>query len=84
MAKRSETPAPLGHYATGLQSALIAFIVGGSFVSFQYNEMLWHVFGLTIALDHVAASEAARIRDEKARESTPTVVAEPAEEFAWA
>ena len=46
MAKRGEVPDSLGHYATGLESSLIAFCVGGTFVSFHYNEMLWHFFGV--------------------------------------
>jgi probable O-glycosylation ligase (exosortase A-associated) len=85
MAKRKEIPASLGHYATALESALIAFAVGGSFVPFQYVEMLWHFFALTIALERVAATEAAIIRDRQAREAkTVAPAATPAEEFAWA
>jgi hypothetical protein len=30
--------------------SLVVFAVGGSFVIFQYTEMLWHVVGLTMAL----------------------------------
>lgn len=84
MAQRGETSAALEHYATGLQSALVAFMVGGSFVSFHYSEMLWHFFALTIALEQVGETEAARVRDQQARASNPDIVATPAEEFAWA
>lgn len=84
MALRGETPASLAHYATALESALFAFMVGGSFVSFHYCEMLWHFFALTIALERVAATEAARIREQQTREIQPAMVAKPTEEFAWA
>ena len=87
-ARRGEIPGPLGPYAIALESSLIAFMVGGSFVSFQYCEMLWHFFALSIALDRVAVAEAAanRIRREEAER---TAIAEPAgpdpdRDFAWA
>jgi probable O-glycosylation ligase (exosortase A-associated) len=46
--------AALGVYATALETAMVAFAVGGSFVSFQYNEMLWHTVGLSAALNAIA------------------------------
>ena len=88
MARRGEIAESLGRYAIGLESALVAFAVGGSFVSFQHNEMLWHFFALTMALEHVATSQAAagapRVEDRatplpQAREP----VREPEPEFAW-
>ncbi|MDP3718904.1 MAG: putative O-glycosylation ligase, exosortase A system-associated [Acidobacteriota bacterium] len=88
-AQRGEIPGPLGPYAIGLESALIAFIVGGSFVSFQYNEMLWHFFALTMALEAVAVKEAATERARLAALATPRPVAAvrpaamPEPEFAW-
>jgi putative inorganic carbon (hco3(-)) transporter len=44
----------LGKSAVALQTSLVVFLVGGSFVIFQYNEMLWHFVGLTIALERLA------------------------------
>jgi probable O-glycosylation ligase (exosortase A-associated) len=44
----------LGQSARALEASLIVFLVGGSFVIFQYNEMLWHYIGLTIALAELA------------------------------
>lgn len=87
-AQRGEIPGPLGPYAIGLESSLIAFIVGGSFVSFQYCEMLWHFFALTMALEAVAVKEAAaeRIRVESLAApaaTPPRAIAEPEPEFAW-
>lgn len=84
-AERGEIPGPLGPYAIGLESSLVAFVIGGSFVSFQYSEMLWHYFALTIALERVAVAEAAanRVRAEQEQQARQTDdAAEP--DFAWA
>jgi len=85
MAQRGDVSAAMGRYANGMQSALVAFMVGGSFVSFHYCEMLWHFFALTMALEQVAATQAADIRERQMREKAiPAVIAEPKEEFVWA
>ncbi|HEY1249018.1 MAG TPA: hypothetical protein VGE97_08535, partial [Nitrososphaera sp.] len=52
----------LSQSAAALETGLVVFIVGGSFLPFQYNEMLWHYIGFTIVLEvitirYVAASE---------------------------
>ena len=77
-AQRGEIPGPLGPYAIGLESALIAFMIGGSFVSFQYCEMLWHFFALTMALEAVAIEEAAAERARLAALAAPPVAARTA------
>jgi O-antigen ligase len=84
MAKRGEISESLGHYAIGLESALVAFMVGGTFVPFHYVEMLWHFLALTMALENVAAAQAASIREQRKRETKPAVGEEPVEEFVWA
>jgi len=84
MAKRGEIPESFAHYGTGLETALVAFIVGGTFVPFHYVEMLWHFLALTMALDNVAQAQAASIREQRKRETKPAVVEEPVEEFVWA
>ena len=38
-----------------------AFMVGGSFVPFQYNEMVWHVLGITMALDGIVKGRLAQV-----------------------
>jgi O-antigen ligase len=43
-------------YAAGMQMSLVAYIVGATFLSFQYNEMFWHLIGLTVALDRITAA----------------------------
>jgi probable O-glycosylation ligase (exosortase A-associated) len=86
-AKRGEVSAPLGAFATAFETSLVAFVVGGSFVSFHYCEMLWHYFALTIALERVAVREMAAHRalqtvtEEPA--FSPTAAPEPEPEFAW-
>jgi probable O-glycosylation ligase (exosortase A-associated) len=40
-------------YATALQTSLVVFAVGGTFLNSQYNEMYWHLIGLTIALARI-------------------------------
>jgi putative inorganic carbon (HCO3(-)) transporter len=84
MAKRGEVSASLGHYATGLESSLIAFVVGGTFVSFHYNEMLWHFFALTVALERVAMVEAVAVREQRQQAVQPAAVTHPTEDFVWA
>ncbi len=53
-AKATAQSADLAKFAFALEAGVIAFMVGGSFVPFQYNEMLWHTFGLGIALNALA------------------------------
>lgn len=78
-------PKELGAYAIALESGLVAFIVGGSFVSFQYCEMLWHYFGLTMALERVAvAAEAeSRARTEGNETAQAPAATDREPEFAW-
>jgi probable O-glycosylation ligase (exosortase A-associated) len=84
-ARAGQIAAPLGSYAIGLESALVAFIVGGSFVSFHYCEMLWHFFALTMALERVAVSDMALAREKADAETPAPVVPSRAQEpeFAW-
>lgn len=37
-------------YANALMTSLVTFAVGGTFLSFQYNEMIWHLIGLSSTL----------------------------------
>ena len=79
-AARGEIPRELGRYAVGLEAALVAFAVGGTFVPFQYYEMLWHYFALTMALEAVAATEASAVR---ARAAVVADAERPVPSFAW-
>jgi O-antigen ligase len=88
--RKGELPDTMGAYAIAFESSLIAFIVGGSFVSFHYCEMLWHFFALTIALERVAVAELAaqRVRIEQQlqqqTEPVPASDSQPEPDFVWA
>jgi len=49
-------------YGNALISALVVFCVAGSFVSAQYAEMAWHIFGLAAALHFIAIKESRELR----------------------
>jgi probable O-glycosylation ligase (exosortase A-associated) len=49
-------PKELEAYALALEMGLVAFIVGGSFVVLQYNELVWHFIGLTMVLHALAVA----------------------------
>ena len=89
MAKRGEVTESLGRYAIGMESSLVAFAVGGAFVSYHYNEMLWHFFALTMALEQVAVTQAADARQRLEATKAPPLpkagvpIREPEPEFAW-
>lgn len=55
-------------YANALLISFVVFAVGGTFLSSQYNEMLWHFFALSTALSLVSTAEA------EAKERTTEVV----------
>ncbi|MBI4605067.1 MAG: putative O-glycosylation ligase, exosortase A system-associated [Planctomycetes bacterium] len=46
----------LQKYATSVETCLVVFVVGGTFLPFQYNEMYFHVVGLSMALAGIAES----------------------------
>jgi probable O-glycosylation ligase (exosortase A-associated) len=52
--KRDPDHRDLRLYANALMTSIITFAVGGTFLSFQYNEMIWHFIGLSIALTFLA------------------------------
>jgi hypothetical protein len=54
MARQGKAPPDLYHHAVAIQAALVVFTVGGSFLPFQYTEMLWHCIGLAMALRAIA------------------------------
>ncbi len=65
----------IGKYASALRYSLIAFVVGGAFVSMQYNEMVWHLLALSIALDAIARKAVAD--HLHVRETTEQAVDDP-------
>jgi probable O-glycosylation ligase (exosortase A-associated) len=57
--KRNPQLAALRQYAFAIEAGLIVFVVGGTFLPFQYNEMYWHFIGLSITLNFLALAGAA-------------------------
>jgi probable O-glycosylation ligase (exosortase A-associated) len=55
-AARGQLPPELGIYATALESSFVVYLVGATFLSAQYSEMLWHFIGLSGALSMIASS----------------------------
>jgi len=50
-------------FANALTSSLVVYGVTGSFLSQQYSEMAWHIFGLSTALHLVAIQESQNSAD---------------------
>ena len=42
-------------FATHMQTSVLVFMLGGTFLSAQYLELMWHMVGLTIALENIHA-----------------------------
>jgi O-antigen ligase len=55
----------LAIYAGHLQTSVLVFVIGGTFLNAQYLELLWHVVGLTIALEHLHANAIANAADAR-------------------
>jgi probable O-glycosylation ligase (exosortase A-associated) len=60
LAKKGHAPPDLYHYALALQCGFAVFVVGGSFVPWQYCEMLWHFVGLSMGLRALAYATASK------------------------
>jgi len=61
-------------YANALMTSIIAFAVGGTFLSYQYNEIIWHFIGLGIALTFLADEAPSLVTEVEA----PKPFAQPA------
>jgi putative inorganic carbon (HCO3(-)) transporter len=78
-AQKGEIPLHFRHYGVALQTGLAAFLVGGSFVTYQYREILWHYFALSFALYRLANTAAVTAASERAfaASTSPVGRAEP-------
>jgi probable O-glycosylation ligase (exosortase A-associated) len=63
----------LGRYAAGLNAAFITYIVGATFVSLTYLDLLWHMLTLAFILSRIARAEAAELAVARV---SPVVVAQ--------
>jgi hypothetical protein len=73
-----------GHLAVAVEMALLVCAVGGTFVTFQYVEVLWHFVGLSMALHalNVAAVPAPSV--ERSMSGLPAPGVAPANPYAGA
>lgn len=55
VAKRTPGLEDLAPFALATQSSFIVMMVGGTFLHMQYSEMLWHLFGLSMAMQRITA-----------------------------
>ena len=62
-------PLHFSQSAAALSTSLLAFLVGGFFLTLQYQEMVWHLFGLTIVL--------AKLTERHTSESTTNDLLKP-------
>lgn len=61
-------------FASAIQAALVAFMVGSTFTSIQYTEILWHTIGLALGLPLLTkryAHEPARTEERSHPEPAP-------------
>jgi probable O-glycosylation ligase (exosortase A-associated) len=57
----------LREYALALEVGFAAFCVAGSFIIFQFVELLWHLIAISIALMSIAEAEAAALEEGTGR-----------------
>jgi probable O-glycosylation ligase (exosortase A-associated) len=57
LAFRNAVLSDFGRAAIALEASVVAFVVGGSFLTFHYNEMIWHVIGLSTVLRRLAIQQ---------------------------
>ncbi len=71
IAARNPELADLAMYSAGIEGALIVFVVAGSFLSFQYAEVVWHTLVLAMAASRVARDHVAGKAREAALRGEP-------------
>jgi probable O-glycosylation ligase (exosortase A-associated) len=70
--------ADLRPYAAALETGLVVFFVGGTFLSFQYSEMAWHYVALSMALSKLTQERVAAAESVREEPSARELVGEPA------
>jgi probable O-glycosylation ligase (exosortase A-associated) len=67
----------LAIYATACEAQLVVYAIGATFLPLQYNELLWHVLAIGVAIRNIAntrAREAAGAPASASREPAPVAV----------
>jgi probable O-glycosylation ligase (exosortase A-associated) len=70
--------ADLRPYAAALETGLVVFFVGGTFLPSQYNEMAWHYVALSMALSNLAKERVAAAEGVSEVPSARPLVGQPA------
>jgi len=72
MAKLRPDVGNLAIYATLFEAQILTFAIGGTFITLQYKEFIWHVFALSMAANRIL-QDRMRLRIE----GTPGVLSHP-------
>ena len=77
LAKKHAELKDLAAFAGGIEAALVAFAVGGSFVIMQYTELLWHLLALSIVVGRLVDQrvKSLAVAPQPAAIVSPTLVA---------
>jgi putative inorganic carbon (HCO3(-)) transporter len=67
----------LGTYAYAIEGSLVVFAIGGAFITFQYNEFVWHLFAISMALSTVVAKARAEVQERTPVLAQSVVLAPP-------
>jgi probable O-glycosylation ligase (exosortase A-associated) len=70
--KTSPETAGLAPYATALETSLIVFVVGGTFLNAQYSEIVWHFICISVVLRELSENRLSLIPSASA-EAVPLV-----------
>jgi probable O-glycosylation ligase (exosortase A-associated) len=68
---------PLAPYAVALETSLVAYVVGGTFLNAQYSEMFFHVIGLNIAMYGMLKASTHRVPERSPAWSAVPQLAQP-------
>lgn len=63
--------ANLAAYGNAIEAGLLVMVVGGAFVPFQYNEMVWHFLALSMVVGRLAKPQMAELAAPEMRISRP-------------
>jgi putative inorganic carbon (hco3(-)) transporter len=70
LAIRNAVLPDLGRAAIALEASVVAFVVGANFLTFHYNEMIWHIIGLSTVLRRLAIQQTEHL-SSRAQPLTP-------------
>jgi putative inorganic carbon (hco3(-)) transporter len=66
---------PIRQSAAAVSTSFVAFLIGGLFVNFQYQEILWHFIGLSIVLSELAKQSTMQAMDPTSLKDSALILA---------